>query len=368
MKKSIFFFIGTEAELIKLFPVIIECQNMTAVCHIISSGQNDLKKSRILDSIHLNGKFIELSKEEAIKKNAFGLLKWFIQTRLKALKLIQQEFAMEEFRHAPFVVHGDTVSTFMGAGIGRKLGALVCHVEAGLRSHNLLNPFPEEIDRLLTSRLARVHYAPGEEAENNLIKVKGKIINTEYNTILDSLNYSKAIPIETKEICDIIKQDYFVFVMHRQENLANRDFVGQVLRQVKVAAESKKCVLILHKITESTLKEMGELQELKRDQHFILLQRVDYFDFMKLLQNAQYVITDGGSNQEELYYMGKPCLIMRKTTERSEGIGKNAILYDGNIESIQNFIESYNKYKTKLIANEESPSKLIAQTLIGYKV
>lgn len=365
MKKQIFFFIGTEAEFIKLFPVIIECQRMQGICHIISSGQNDLKKSRIIDCIKLNGKFIELSKEDFIKKNAVGLFTWFVQTRLKAVRQIYDAFPEEDFTNVPFVVHGDTVSTFMGACIGKKLGALVCHVEAGLRSHHLFNPFPEEIDRLLTSRLARVHFAPGQEAENNLAKVKGEIINTEYNTILDSLNYSKSIPTEMKEISSITLQDYFVFVMHRQENLANREFVRNVLEEVKALAQNKKCVLILHKITENALEELGQLQELKKNDSFVLLPRVDYFDFMKLLQSAQFVITDGGSNQEELCYMGKPCLIMRKTTERTEGLGENAILYDGNIRSIQKFALDYERYQSGTSINKSFPSQIIARNLIN---
>lgn len=363
MSNQVFFFVGTEAELIKVFPVIMECQKNKKVCHIIASGQNDLTKSRILDLIRLNGKFVELSKEETIEKSALGLLKWFGQTRLSAIRQIKNVFSVQDFKDVPFVVHGDTVSTFMGAWIGNKLGARVCHVEAGLRSHNLFNPFPEEIDRLLTSRIARVHFAPGKDAENNLLKAKGKVINTQYNTILDSLNYSTDIPIVTEEIRNIISKDYFVFVMHRQENLGNKDFVVSVMDEIIKAAEKKKCVLILHKITENVLENMGILENLRKNPNFILLPRVDYFDFMKLLQNSKYVITDGGSNQEELHYMGKPCLIMRKTTERSEGIGENAILFGEDISNIQVFINNYETYKKQSIVNEFFPSRMIADSL-----
>ena len=139
MKKAMYFFIGTEAELIKVFPVIIECQKRDNTCHIIASGQNDLKKSRILDFIDLNGKFIELSNEDDIKKSAVGLMQWFAATKGKAIKLITGKFSKESLRGADLIVHGDTVSTMMGAMIGKKLGMRVCHVEAGLRSHNLFN-------------------------------------------------------------------------------------------------------------------------------------------------------------------------------------------------------------------------------------
>jgi UDP-N-acetylglucosamine 2-epimerase (non-hydrolysing) len=361
--KSIIFFIGTEAEFIKLFPVIIECQKQGNICHIIASGQNDLNKSRILKFINLNGKLIELSKEENIRKSTTGLLIWFVNTKKNAVNKILKRFSREEISNIPMVVHGDTVSTLMGAMIGRELKMQVCHVEAGLRSHNLLNPFPEEIDRLLTSRFARVHFAPGDEPTNNLKKAKGKVINTKYNTILDSLSISRAMPIVTSEIEDVIKEDYFVFVMHRQENLANKEFVQKVVSNIVKVSKKKKCVLILHKITENTLSQMGLLEQFRQNDNFILLPRVDYFDFMRLLENSKFVITDGGSNQEELHYMGKPCLVMRKTTERKDGIGSNALMYGGDVNMILKFAKCYNKYERESIVGEYSPSKIISDNL-----
>lgn len=366
--KDIFFFLGTEAELIKVFPVIMECMHRDTVCHVIASGQNDLTKSRILNEISLNGKFVELSKESEIEKSTKGLMKWFAKTWCRAVKQIKHQFDTVDFKGAPMVVHGDTVSTFMGALVGRKLGCRVCHVEAGLRSHHLLNPFPEEIDRLLTSRIARVHFAPGEEPSRNLTHVKGQVVNTQYNTILDSLRYSKNMPVISQYLEDILERDYFVFVMHRQENLANKEFVQCVVDRVKeLTVDGRRCVLILHKITEAVLENMGILSELKENKKFILLPRVDYFDFMKLLDGARYVITDGGSNQEELHYMGKPCLIMRKTTERQEGIGKNAVLFGGNMDQITSFGQEFHKYEVPAGGQKESPSEMIAKQLVQVK-
>ncbi len=367
MNKNIFFFLGTEAELIKVFPVILDSMKKGGICHIIASGQNDLTKSRIMKEIPLNGMFLELSRESDIKKSAKGLLAWFIKTYRSASEKIEEKFGKGVFKGAPMVVHGDTVSTLMGARIGKKLGCVVCHVEAGLRSHPLFNPFPEEIDRLLTSRFARVHFAPGAEPVKNLRRAKGRVVDTVYNTILDSLKYSKDMPVLTKGLQDILKQDYFVFVMHRQENLANKEFVRQVMDRVEKFAQKRRCVLILHKITEVTFADMGILKGLQADKHFVLLPRVDYFDFMKLLDGAQYVITDGGSNQEELHYMGKPCLIMRKATERQEGIGRNAVLYGGDIDAMEVFEENHASYRIESLLEDYSPSGVIADALRHMK-
>ena len=135
---------------------------------------------------------------------------------------------MEDLKGSNLVVHGDTISTMMEALVGRELGMRVYHVEAGVRSHNLLKPFPEEIDFLISSKLARVHFAPGDVPAGNLKKVKGKVINTQQNTLLDSLRFSQDILL-ISNIEKILNEDYFVFVMHRQENLANKTFVHDMI-------------------------------------------------------------------------------------------------------------------------------------------
>ena len=357
--KPIYFFIGTEAELIKIFPVIMECQKRDALCHIIASGQNDLRKSRILEYIDLNGEILELSHERDIVKSAMGLLNWFLYTKKRAAKLITNMFGEDNLKGAYLIVHGDTVSTMMGAMVGKKLGMQICHVEAGLRSHNLLNPFPEEIDRLITSKMARLHFAPGDIASKNLKKVKGKVVNTYQNTLLDSLIFSRQIPVKS-DIAEILEKDYFVFVMHRQENLVSQPFVCEVVKEITEVAKKYKCVIILHEITKNAFIKFGLMNDLKLNNDIILQPRVDYFDFMKLLQNASFVITDGGSNQEELFYMNKPCLIMRKTTERYEGIGKNARLFNGKASDIRTFVDSVDTQKAGGGGQQQGhPSRII---------
>ena len=362
----LYFFLGTEAELIKMFPVIMEAKRRSFSCRIIASGQNDIVNSIIFKKSDCGPVDFVLSSEKDIKKSAAGLLTWWIRTYHTAVHKIKNAFPEDDFSKGIMIVHGDTVSTFMGAMIGKRLGMKVCHVEAGLRSFNLLSPFPEEIDRLLTSGTAGIHFAPGEEPFNNLKRAKGIVINTKQNTLLDSLRYSQTLPIENETIRNITGMKYFVFVMHRQENLIKKSFVKEVVTQIIKISAKYKCVLLLHKITENTFNNFGLMNAVKNDPNIILFSRVDYFDFMKLLQNALFAITDGGSNQEELYYMKKPCLVLRTATERKEGLGINARLFNGDPSDITNFVDEYEKgvFDLKGDIADFSPSKLIIDSLM----
>lgn len=361
--KTVYFFVGTDAEFIKIFPVILACRKNNMNTAIIASGQNDIKQSRIFelyDDIKID---IELSSEKQIKKSARGLLEWYLRTNMKAAALIKKRFGYENLVNAPMIVHGDTISTMMGAFIGKHLGMLVCHVEAGLRSHNILNPFPEEIDRLITSKMARVHFAPGETPVMNLRKVKGKVVNTRINTLADSLNISKEVPVKNDKVAAIIDSDYFVFVMHRQENLMNKALLKECIENVIKLTEKHKCVIILHKPTEVALNEQNLLSGLRQNKNVILLPRIDYFDFMKLLASSVFVITDGGSNQEELSYMGKPTLILRNNTERNEGLNENVILYGGDVGKILRMDTEYKELQKNEKKFSDSPSEIIAKCL-----
>lgn len=363
-QRGLFFFIGTEAELIKLFPVMGELSDRKVPYRIIASGQNDLKKSAVLRALNGGKVDLELSDEQSIRKTAAGLLGWYAATWRKARTQLVETFGAETLRGSVMVVHGDTVSTMMGAYLGRKLGMQVAHVEAGLRSHNWLNPFPEEIDRVLTSRKATLHFAPGQEAVANLRGAKGKVVDTVYNTIIDSLAYSRRMPCENPAVqaqCD--GPAYFVFVMHRQENLANKKLVEAMVRRIVAQTKTLRCVMILHKPTEVTLTQMGLLETLRANPQVVLLPRVEYFDFMKLLQGAEFVITDGGSNQEELAYMGKPCLIMRDRTERTDGLGENARLYGGDLQAVDDFVQNYGRYRREPVIPAQSPAARIAGEL-----
>ena len=360
MDKCIYFFIGTEAELIKIFPIMILLQEMDIKYKTIASGQNDILKSNVLKQVNGGKIDIILSNSYNIKKTTLGLFFWFLKTYFAAKEILKNE---RELKGSILLVHGDTISTVMGARLGHKSGMKVAHVEAGLRSFDIFNPFPEEIDRLIVSKFAHLHFAPNQLAYDNLKRIKGKKYNTQGNTILDSLRFSNNVQVVSKLLENMDKR-YFVFIMHRQENLANKDFVISVIDKIIKISQSIKCIMILHEPTELKLKEYKLFDTVKNDNNIITMPRVEYFDFMKYLKNSEFVITDGGSNQEELAYIGKPCLIMRKRTERSDGIGKNIIMYEGNINIIDDFAKNYKKYEIDCVMNSISPSEIIVNALM----
>ena len=361
MEKYIFFFLGTEAELIKIFPIILECKKRKISYKLIVSGQNDVEHSRILKEINCSADLV-LDRGAHIT-TGWELIRWWLKVFSYAKRKIKNSFPEIDYRNSAMIVHGDTVSTCMGGLLGRMLHMQVCHVEAGLRSYHLFNPLPEEIDRIFTSKCAHIHFAPGDVPERNLRKTKGIVINTAHNTLSDSLKYAINIPLEDMKLQNILLQDYFVFVMHRQENLMNEKFVKDVVERIEIIAEKMKCVIILHAITKNTFEKIGIMEKLKRNSNIVMFPRVNYFDFMKLLKNSNFVISDGGSNQEELYYMGKPCLIMRKSTERDEGIGQNGIMFNGDINAIDRFAKSYHEMSKGEPYIETSPSRIIVDYL-----
>jgi len=357
---KIFFFVGTSAELIKIFPIILELKKNNTEYEIIASGQNYILDSEFISLYGIKNPKYVLSKTNHTK-NAFGLLWWAIKTLLHGSVLLAKEVPKK--KGCVMVVHGDTVSTVIGALIAKKIGMKVAHIEAGLRSYNIWNPFPEELDRIITSKVADFHFAPNQWAVDNLKKCKGKIINTGENTLLDSLRYAIADERPSSIFESLVGNKYFVLVVHRQENLFDTDFVKRIISRCVEESAKTHCVLVLHEMTRLKLEELGLMNELRVNANITLIPRLPYFEFMKVLRGCLYMVTDGGSNQEESYYLGKPCLILRTHTERTEGLNTNVLLSGKKDEVINRFFNELDSYQTKDKFGASQPSAIIANHL-----
>ena len=140
--------------------------------------------------------------------------------------------------------------------------------------------------------------------------------------------------------------------------------IQMILDILKELAKSMKILFILHPPTKAQLKKFKLFEALKAEPNIELRKRYDYADFIYLLDKSEFLITDGGINQEECHYLGKPCLLMREATERKEGMETNDVLSRFDKDIIDDFFENYEKYRGRPVDGGISPSFLIAQFIL----
>jgi len=160
-------------------------------------------------------------------------------------------------------------------------------------------------------------------------------------------------------------EKYAIVSLHRFENIFNRRRFLLLINYLRRISHRMKLLFILHKPTEMKLKEYGLFETLSHSRKIELRPRYDYFRFIKLLVNCEFVITDGGSNQEECAFLGKPTLLFRKRTERLDGIGANVVLSNYQWNIIKDFISNYKHYTIQYEKTGESPSSTIVRHLIS---
>ena len=128
-------------------------------------------------------------------------------------------------------------------------------------------------------------------------------------------------------------------------------------------AARPRLLFILHPVTEKQLRQWSLLQRLEAHPAIELRPRMDYFNFIRLVHYADFVISDGGSNQEENYYLGKPCLLLRKASERVEGIGENCVLSGYDDAVIDDFVAHFERHRRPAVVLQRSPAAIITDYL-----
>ncbi|HIJ85413.1 MAG: Epimerase 2 protein [Magnetococcales bacterium] len=353
--------LGTKAQLIKMAPILLELQHRRLPYDLVLTGQHHETMEDLLDVFAIPRPDMEIvSRMEA--NTRLKMVHWL------GLLLWRSGFSMRKRLWQPkpgiVLVHGDTLSTLMGAIMAKMAGVPVAHVEAGLRSFNLLHPFPEELTRILVSQLADVFYCPGEWAANNLGKKKrGTIIDTQQNTLLDTLRLALSSPSDgvlSKQPCE----PYGVVSVHRFENLSNQHRLGFVMETVLRTSKRIRLFFVLHPATRARLQSSPWQAQLDAAPGVTLMDRTDYIQFIQLLRRSRFIMTDGGSNQEEAAYMGLPCLLLRQATERQEGLEQNTLLakYDSHI--VDTFVDRHSGQEwTTLPFPQAEPSRIIVDHL-----
>lgn len=352
-------FIGTKAQLIKMAPIMVELQDRGIPYNFIFSGQHKATVSNIRREFGIKDPDVTLYRGKDIT-SVMQMLIWGLRIVFKAIK--NRKTIWQGDSRGIVLNHGDTFTTLLGSVLAKLCGHRSAHVESGLRSFKLFHPFPEEAIRVLTFRLSDIYYAPGEWATSNLEKCKGLKINTKHNTLLDSLRISDNNVKEA--IVEIPNYEFALVSIHRFENIFSRKQLKKIVELIVIASQKMPLLFILHKPTEQKLAQFGLMSTLESAPNIELRPRYSYFQFVKLTRKATFVITDGGSNQEECHYMGKPCLIMRAATERREGLGENAVICNYDRDILDSFLDRTFTAGPTVQSNNCSPTKIIVDSLI----
>lgn len=350
--------IGTKAQLIKMAPLMSLMHQRGIEYNYIFTGQHHEKISDIEDNFSLKKPDFNLSSHKDVTKTT-QMAKWFILTLWYGYR--NRKAAFRNDKHGIVLVHGDTVSTFLGALLAKLSSLRVGHVESGLRSFNLLHPFPEEITRLLVFRMTDYFFPPNQEAEDNLKKYKGTIVNTQINTLYDSLRVFQEKTKNSKN-----QKTYAIATLHRFENVFSEKKLIEIIEIIEIISQKIPIFFVLHKPTKEKLEKFNLLDRLSKNENIELHPRYDYFKFIELVISAKFIISDGGSNQEECYFLGKPILLLRNSTERPDGLGGNCLLSKYDRKKIDFFMNNINLFEKEKINIIATPCEKILKSIMKY--
>ncbi len=369
-KKNILIVFGTRPEVIKLAPVILELRKYPDKYNVIVCNTEQQKElsNQTLSYFNLKAD-INL---DVMKPNQ-SLLE--VQTRiLTALDKVFKENSIDAV-----IVQGDTMTVLCGALASYYNKIPVFHVEAGLRSYDIYEPFPEEVMRQMTTRIAALNFAPTEKNKEALLKenITSDKIFTVGNTVIDALFCLSDETLEkSKEFYkdnEIEINDKLVLITaHRRENHGER--IDRIINAIEYLAkkyDDHTFVIPVHPNPNVKDKIHSRLADYK---NIKLLTPLDYPNLVYLMKTAKLILTDSGGIQEEAPSFGCPTLVMRYETERQEGIEAGVSILVGadydKIVSQSSLVLSKTKEETRLKAlnpyGDGTSSKQIEQIIRQY--
>ncbi|HXO65178.1 MAG TPA: UDP-N-acetylglucosamine 2-epimerase (non-hydrolyzing) [Steroidobacteraceae bacterium] len=232
--------------------------------------------------------------------------------------MIAYEAVCERERPDAVVVVGDVNATAACALVGAKLGILVAHLEAGLRSRD--RRMPEEINRLVTDAIADLLWTPSADADANLLAegVPREKIDCVGNIMIDSFEMLRAriAAADTRQRLGLAGRSYAVVTLHRPSNVDAQDKLRELLACLVAVSRELAVVFAVHPRTRRRLEEFGLLEALGTAPGMHLTAPLSYVEFMSLITGCSLAITDSGGVQEETTYLGIPCATLRENTER----------------------------------------------------
>ncbi len=346
-RPCLLFVFGTRPECIKMAPLILEAEKRALPVLTCFTGQHQEMATPILKFFNIN---INYSLQIMRPGQSLNQISAEIFTKL------QPVLAEKQIDH--IIVQGDTTTAAVTALMGFQSSISVVHIEAGLRTNNLKSPWPEEFNRRMISLAARWHFAPTNNSVQNLIKenVPKDSIFEVGNTGIDALRLvSEKI---TKENKFKNPTEFLVLVtLHRRENFGPEleNMMGGIKKLCR-ENHNIKVVWPLHQ-NPNVKKAFDEVFKEKLD-NMIVLEPMNYFDFVSVMNEADLIVTDSGGVQEEAPFLGKPILVCRKNTERPESIdcGSAKLIGTSKEKLIAEVLNLYsNKAEYAKMAGRRSP-------------
>ncbi len=354
-------FLGTKAQYIKTAPLLRLLDAREVPYRLIDSGQHAALSVGLREELGVRDPDHVLAAGADITRIG--------QAAIWSLKLLAKLLAGRRLRREVFggqggvcVVHGDTPSTLLSALMARRAGLKVAHLEAGLRSGRLLHPFPEEMIRIVVMRLATLLFAPDDSSVANLrrMRVRGEVVRLPGNTVVEALHHELAAADEVPGTGPAI------VTMHRVENLNRRDRVEQLVAVVERIAAERPVRFVQHGPTTEVLARRGHDRRL-RAAGVEMVGLVPHGQFVAMLRAAPFVITDGGSIQEECALLGVPALLWRGATERLDGVGENVVVGGFVPEVVRRFLADPDVHRREAADTALTPSEVVLEHLARWR-
>lgn len=323
MKKVLLVF-GTRPEAIKMCPLVNELKTRKSIQTVVCvTGQHRQMLDQVLETFQ-----VEPDYDLSIMKERQTLFDVTSNILLSIRAVLEQE------RPDVVLVHGDTSTTFVTALACFYLQIPVGHVEAGLRTHDLYSPFPEEFNRQAVSIISQYNFAPTETAQENLLR-EGRRADSIWvtgNTVIDALKTTVRQDYTHPEL-EWAGDSRLIFITaHRRENLGEP--MHHMFRAIRRVMEEHPDVKALYPIHMNPVVRQAAQEELGGLDRLHICDPVDVFDCHNLMARSYLILTDSGGIQEEAPSLGKPVLVMRDTTERPEGVAAGTLKLVGTEEEV----------------------------------
>ena len=309
---------GTRPEIIKMAPVIRECEKRKLDYFIIHTNQHySYEMDKIFfDELNLPQPKYNLNcGYDSFKKQISFMSK-------RAIEVLRKE------KPDHFLVYADPTSCLAGAIAAAKTNTRIHHIEAGLRSDDLR--MLEEINRIITGQLADYHYASLEQAKKNLVDEgtdESKIFvvgNTIVDSVYQNIELSKRNSTILEKLC-LKDKEYFLLTFHRAENVDDKERLSKIIKGLELICD-KYNIPIIYPMHPRTKKMLNQF-DIKVPEGVTIIEPTSFLDFLQLESNSRLVITDSGGIQEEACILKIPCVTLRDNTERPETleIGSNIL-------------------------------------------